>query len=54
MISNIANYVKYNYFLDDEAINNVCCNFENSQISAQDTVGVMGDDIMYQILVNYL
>ena len=25
--------------------------FENSQISAQDTVGVAGDDIMFHILV---
>ena len=27
------------------------CDFENSQISAQDTVGVAGDDIMFHILV---
>ena len=27
------------------------CNFENSQISAQHTVGVAGDDIMFHILV---
>ena len=25
------------------------CDFENSQISAQDTVGVAGDDIMFHI-----
>ena len=28
------------------------CDFENSQISAQDTVGVAGDDIMFHILVS--
>ena len=29
-----------------------CCDFEHSQISAQDTfVGVEGDDIMFHILV---
>ena len=27
------------------------CDFENSQISAQDTVGVAGSDIMFHILV---
>ena len=27
------------------------CDFENYQISAQDTVGVAGDDIMFYILV---
>ena len=26
------------------------CDFENSQISAQDSVGVAGDDIMYHFL----
>ena len=30
------------------------CDFENSQISAQDTVGVAGDDIMFHILVEYV
>ena len=29
------------------------CDFDNSQISAQDTVGVAGDDIMFHILVKY-
>ena len=28
------------------------CDFDNSQISAQDTVGVAGDDIMYHVLVS--
>ena len=28
--------------------------FENSHISAQDTVGVAGDDIMFHILVTYM
>ena len=28
-----------------------CCDFEKSQISAQDTVGVAGDDIMFHIIV---
>ena len=28
--------------------------FENSHISAQDIVGVAGDDIMFHILVDYL
>ena len=30
------------------------CDFENSQISAQDTVGVAGDDIMFHILVYFV
>ena len=30
------------------------CDFENSQISAQDTVGVAGDDLMFHILVQML
>ena len=27
------------------------CGFDNSQLSAQDTLGVAGDDIMFHILV---
>ena len=38
LISIIANYLKYNYFLDCDGIDNVSCDFENSQISAQDTL----------------
>ena len=30
------------------------CACENSQISAQDTVGVAGDDIMFHILVVFV
>ena len=30
------------------------CDFENSQISAPDTLYVAGDDIMFQILVSYI
>ena len=52
LISNIANYLKYNYFLDCDGIDNVTlrlwkfCDFCSRHI-----VGVAGDDIMFHILV---
>ena len=49
IISNIANYVKYNYLFETASIMQRC-DFINSQISAQDTLGVANDD-MYHILV---
>ena len=52
LISNIANYLKYNYFLDCDGIDNVTlrlCKF--SDFCSRHTVGVAGDDIMFHIIV---
>ena len=38
LISNIANYLKYNYFWDCDGIDNITLRHENYQISAQDTL----------------
>ena len=46
MISNIANYLKYNYFWDGVGINNVPSNF-----CSRHTVGVAGDNFMFHIVV---
>ena len=47
MISNIANYLKYNYFWDGDGIDNV------TFLKIWHTVGIAGDDIMFHILVQY-
>ena len=50
LISNIANYLKYNYFLDCDGIDNVTLR-KISDFCSRHTVGVAGDDIMFNILV---
>ena len=51
-ISNIANYLKYNYFLDCDGIDNVTLRlWKFSDFCSRHTVGVAGDDIMFHILV---
>ena len=51
-ISNIANYLKYNYYLDCDAIDNVTLRlWKFSDFCSRHTVGVAGDDIMFHILV---
>ena len=51
MISNIANYVKYNYSWDGDGINNVMLQlWKFSDFFSRHTVGVADDDIMYHIL----
>ena len=53
-IGNIANYLKYNYFLDDDGIDNVTLRlWKFSDFCSRHTVGVAGDDIMFHILVIY-
>ena len=53
MISNIANYVKYNYFLDGDGIDNVPLRLRKfSDVCSRHTVGVAGNDIVYHILVS--
>ena len=52
LISNIANYLKYNYFLDCYGIDNVTLRlWKLSDFCSRHTVGVAGDDIMFHILV---
>ena len=52
VISNIANYLKYNYFLDCDGIDNVTLRlWKFSDFCSRLTVGVAGDDIMFHILV---
>ena len=52
LISNIANYLKYNYFLDCDGIDNVTLRlWKFSDFCSRHTVGVAGDDIMFHILV---
>ena len=52
LISNIANYLKYNYFWDCDGIDNVMLRlWKFSYFCSQHTVGVAGDDIMFHILV---
>ena len=52
LISNIANYLKYNYFWDCDGIDNVTLRlWKFSDFCSRHTVGVAGDDIMFQILV---
>ena len=50
LISNIANYLKYNYLLDCDGIDNVTLR-KFSDFCSRHTVGVAGDDIMFHILV---
>ena len=56
IISNIANFLKYNYFWDGDGIDNVKTRlWRVSDFCSRHTVGVAGDDIMFHILViNYL
>ena len=52
LISNIANYLKYNYFWDCDGIDNVTLRLlKLSDFCSRHTVGVAGDDIMFHILV---
>ena len=52
LISNIANYLKYNYILDCDGIDNVTLRlWKLSDFCSRHTVGVAGDDIMFHILV---
>ena len=52
IISIIANHAKCNYFLDDDGIDNVTLRlWKFSDFCSRHTVGVAGDDIMYNILV---
>ena len=52
LISNIANYLKYNYFWDCDGIDNVTLRLSKfSDFCSRHTVAVAGDDIMFHILV---
>ena len=52
LISNIANYLKYNSFWDCDGIDNVMLRLRKfSDFYSRHTVGVAGDDIMFHILV---
>ena len=52
LISNIANYLKYNYFWDCDGIDNVTLRlWKFSCFCSRHSVGVAGDDIMFHILV---
>ena len=52
MISKIANYLKYNYFLEGDGIENVTSRlWKFSYFCSRHTVGVAGDDIMFHMLV---
>ena len=52
IISNIANYLKYNYFRDGDGIDNVTLGlWKFSDFCSRHIVGVAGDDIMFHILV---
>ena len=52
LISNIANYLKYNYFWDCDGIDNVTLRlWKFSDFCSRHIVGVAGDDIMFHILV---
>ena len=53
LISNIANYLKYNFFWDCDGIDNVTLRlWKFSDFCSRHTVGVAGDDIMFHILVS--
>ena len=55
LISNIANYLKYNYFWDCEGIDNVTLRlWKFSDFCSRHIVGVAGDDIMFHILVVHM
>ena len=50
--SDIANYLKYNYFWDGDGIGNVTLRlWKFSDLCSRHTVGIVGDDIMFHILV---
>ena len=52
LISNIANYLKYNYFWDCDGIDNVTLRlWKFSDFYSRHIAGVAGDDIMFHILV---
>ena len=52
IISNIANYFKYNYFWDGDGIDDVILRlWKFSDFCSRHTGGVAGDDIMFHILV---
>ena len=52
LISNIANYLKYNYSWDCDGIDNVTLRlWKFSDFCSRHIVGVAGDDIMFHILV---
>ena len=52
LISNIVNYLKYNYFWDCDGIDNVTLRlWKFSDFCSRHIVGVAGDDIMFHILV---
>ena len=52
LISNTANYLKYNYFWDCDGIDNVTLRlWKFSDFCSRHIVGVAGDDIMFHILV---
>ena len=52
LISNIANYLKYNYFWDCVGIDNVTLRlWRFSDFCSRHTEGVAGDDIMFHIPV---
>ena len=52
LISNIANYLKNNYFWDCDGIDNVTLRlWKFSDFCSRHIVGVAGDDIMFHILV---
>ena len=53
LISNIANYLKNNYFLDCDGIDNVTLRlWKLSDFCSRHIVDVAGDDIMFHILVS--
>ena len=53
LISNITNYLKYNYFWDGDGIDNVTLRlWKFSDFCSRHSVGVEGDDIMFHILVS--
>ena len=55
LIRKIANYPKYNYFLDCDGIDNVTLRlWEFSDFCSRHIVGVAGDDSMFHILVPIL
>ena len=55
LISNIANYLKYNYFWDCDGIDNVTLRlWKFSYFCSRHTVGVAGDDIMFHVLVDFV
>ena len=55
IISEISNYLKYNYFWDGDGIDNATLRLRKfSDFCSRHTVGVAGEDIMFHILVNFV